>query len=84
AAFGLMEELLIDGDQEVRDAASVGFLEDVRNIASWRPFGSAVFVEWLGPRSRFAWAEIEEMWRGKKSLADVVRAERSGKKSENA
>jgi len=81
AAFKLIEELLVDGNEEVRTAAAIGFLEDVRNIASWRPFGSVVFVQWLGPKSKEAWAEIEEMWRDKKSLADVVRAERAAAKN---
>ena len=76
AAFALIEEFLTNGDQEVRDAAGIGFLEDVRNIASHRPFGSSVFLAWLGPTSKQAWGEIEEMWRGKHSLADVVPAER--------
>jgi hypothetical protein len=75
AAFRIIEELLSDGDEEVRTAASIGFLEDVGNIASWRPFGATVFVRWLGPKSNLAWAEIEETWRGKKSLMDVIRAE---------
>ena len=81
AAFKLIEELLVDGNEEVRTAAAIGFLEDERNIASWRLFGSVVFVQWLGPKSKEAWAEIEEMWRDKKSLADVVRAERAAAKN---
>ncbi|HTS11694.1 MAG TPA: hypothetical protein VMH00_06215 [Candidatus Limnocylindrales bacterium] len=80
AAFAIIEEFFASGDQEVRDAAGIGFLEDVRNIASWRSFGSAAFVPWLGPLSKVAWSEIETMWRGKRSLADVVRAEQSKKK----
>jgi alpha-glucuronidase len=79
-AFAIIEELLAGGDEEVRAAASIGFLEDVRNIASWRPFGAAVFIQWLGPESKKAWAEIEEMWRGKRSLMDVVRAEQAAAK----
>jgi hypothetical protein len=74
-AFGMIEELLVSGDEETRAAASIGFLEDVQNIASWRPFGNSVFTQWLGPESKLAWFEIEETWRGKTSLADVVRAE---------
>jgi hypothetical protein len=31
--------------------------------------------QWLGPKSKEVWTEIEDMWRGKNSLADVVRAE---------
>ncbi|MBZ5699361.1 MAG: hypothetical protein LAN18_12540 [Acidobacteriia bacterium] len=36
---------------------------------------AAVFIQWLGPKSKEAWAEIDEMWRGKTKLAEVVRAE---------
>jgi len=43
-AFALIEELLVGGDEEVRNAAAVGFLEDVQNIASRRPFKAVVFV----------------------------------------
>ncbi len=81
AAFALIEEFLVNGDDEVRAAASTGFLEDVRNISSWRAFGREPFIQCLGPVSKVAWAEIEETWLGKQSLADVVRAEiRSQKK----
>jgi hypothetical protein len=75
-AFATIEDFLINGDEEVQGAASIGFLEDVQNNASWRPFGPSAFVPFLGPRSKQAWAEIKEMWRGKHSLADVIRAER--------
>jgi hypothetical protein len=81
AAFATIEELLVDGDEEVRTAGAIGFLEDVRNIASWRPFGAAAFIQWLGPKSKEAWAEIEEIWRGKTSPADVIRAEQEAVKN---
>ena len=82
-AFTLIEELLVEGDEEVRTAAAIGFLEDVRNSASHQPFGAGVFVQWLGPKSKQAWIEIEEMWRGKTSLADVVRVERAAAKTKS-
>jgi hypothetical protein len=75
AAFALVEELLDGGDEEVRAAAAFGFLEDLKNTASWRPFGATVFIQWLGPRSKEAWTEIDEIWRGKTNLAEVVCAE---------
>ena len=81
AAFAAIEQLLDEGDEEVRTAASIGFLEDIQNISSHRPFGAAVFVQWLGPKSTADWAEIEETWRGKSSLADVVRAEMSAERN---
>lgn len=80
AAFAIIEDFLTNGDEEVRNAAGIGFLEDVRNIASHRSFGQSVFVEWLGPTSKLGWVEIEKIWRGKRSLADVVRAERAAEK----
>jgi hypothetical protein len=78
AVFQLIERLIIEGDEEVRDLAIVGLLEDVQNIASWRDFGSEVFTRWLEPNSRAAWYELKKVWAGKNSLADVIRAERGG------
>jgi hypothetical protein len=83
AAFAAIEELLGKGDEEVRTAASIGFLEDIQNIASHHPFGASVFVQWLGPKSKEEWVGIEETWRGKSSLADVVRAEISAARNKN-
>jgi hypothetical protein len=80
AAFALIEQLLFEGDQEVREAAAIGFLEDVQNIASRRSFGSAVFVQWLGPQSHKEWGEIEEKWRGKRSLDERCAGGTSGTK----
>jgi hypothetical protein len=82
AAFATIEELLDEGDEEVRTAASIGFLEDIQAIASHRPFGAAAFVQWLGPKSKREWAGIEETWRGKSSLGDVIRAELSAGRNE--
>jgi hypothetical protein len=81
AAFDAIEQLLDEGDEEVRTAASIGFLEDIQNISSHRPFGAAVFVQWLGPKSKAYWADIEETWSRKSSLADVVRAEISAERN---
>jgi len=38
--------------------------------------GGDVLIEWLGPTSLIAWAEIAKTWEGKSSLMDVIRAER--------
>ncbi len=67
--------MLHEGDDEVRDLVSIGLLEDLQTIASWRPFGMDVFLPWLGPTSLHAWNEILTMWKGKHSLAEVLRAE---------
>jgi hypothetical protein len=74
-AFAAIERLIVDGIPQVRALSTIGLLEDIQNIASWEPFGNRVFRSYLGPASLAAWEEIEEMWRGKSSLMDVVRAE---------
>jgi hypothetical protein len=51
------------------------FLETVQNVASHRKCGSAVFEQFLGPRSQSAWAELINVWQGKMSLAEVVASE---------
>ena len=75
-AFDLMEQWLVNGNQKVCDIVVIGFLEDIQNIASWQPFGRAVFIPFLRPQSRDAWNEIERVWAGKSSLFEVIREER--------
>lgn len=81
AAFDAIEQLLRDGDKAVQQITAIDPLETIRNIASHRSYGKQALVKYLGPLSAQAWAHIEDTWRGKHSLADVVRAEvRAAKK----
>jgi hypothetical protein len=81
AAFATIEKILNEGDQESRDIAGIGVIETLQTIGSNHSCGEDVFIQWLGPTSRRAWAEIEKMWEGKHSLADVIRAQvRAGRK----
>ena len=74
-AFELAEHLIATGLDEERNAAVLGFLETVQNVASHRKFGPAAFEQFLGPRSQSAWAELMHVWQGKSSLAEVVASE---------
>ena len=76
AFFQLLERMIVEGDQEVVDLAVVGLIEDIQNIASHWHFGYRVFEQWLGPKGKQGWAEIEAAWAGKSSLAEVIGAER--------
>jgi hypothetical protein len=78
-AFATLETILNEGDKNARGLAAVGVLEDIQTIAS-HSCGADVFVRWLGPTSRAVWAEIEQLWAGKQSLMDVIRAERRAPK----
>jgi hypothetical protein len=74
-AFEFAEQLIVAGPDGERHAAMVGFLETVQNVASHRKCGSAVFERFLGPSSQRAWIELNKVWLGKKSLAEVVASE---------
>ena len=76
AVFKLIERLIVEGDEEVRGLATVGFLESLQNNASRKDFGYGVFTESLGPRSLEAWSKLEKLWQGKRNLGDVVREKR--------
>src|SRR5262245_49239787 len=62
AAFVLLERCLTEGDDQARELATIGVIEGVQNIASYRSFGPDVFVRWLGPASRAAWDELMDCW----------------------
>jgi len=74
-AFDLAEELLASPFDVERDAAVLGFLETIQNVASHRKCGMVAFEQFLGSKSQAAWSELIEVWRGKESLAEVVAAE---------
>jgi hypothetical protein len=74
-AFDIAERLLLSGEETDRQAATLGFLETVQNVASHRPCGASAFEQFLGPQSQSAWSTLSEIWKGKTSLAEVVAAE---------
>ena len=74
--FAAVEKLIVEGDEEVRGLAVVGFLEGLQNQASWTEQGSDTFRQWLRPSTNAAWHELSELWAGKDSLGDVIRDER--------
>jgi hypothetical protein len=76
-AFEIMERWLIGDDKAVGDIVLLGFLETLQNYASWRPFGNAIFVQFLGEQSRAEWNGLNRVWAGKDNLPDVIRGERS-------
>jgi len=78
-AFELTEQLIEAASEQERHAAIVGFLETVQNVASHRSFGASALEPFLGPMSRLAWVELNEVWKGKTTLAEVVASETGAK-----
>ena len=80
-AFLTIETLIHQGDDEARGAAVVGVLESLQVRATHTTFGPDVFLRFLGPLSREAWQEIDDLWAAAGgSLADVIRYEKGQKK----
>ena len=74
-AFELVERLISGDTESERQAAIVGFLETVQNVASHRTCGASVFEQFLGGESVGAWKELNATWSGKTSLAEIVASE---------
>lgn len=58
--FVAIEVLLVDGDQHVRDATVVGFMEGLQNASGWAHIDPDRFRPFLGPESLTAWDALNE------------------------
>lgn len=74
--FDFVEQQLYRADEETTNLIGLGFFETLQCFASWRPGGNGVYEQFLGSTSRRIWEDLQTMWAGKSSLADVIRAER--------
>lgn len=77
--FQFLEQQLLGADEETKNLIGLGFFETLQCVASWRQGGNRVYEQFLGPISREIWVDLQRIWAGKSSLADVVRAEREAK-----
>jgi len=82
--FQFLEQQLLNVDEETRNLIGLGFFETLQCFASWRQGGNRVYEQFLGPISREIWIELQTMWAGKSSLADVIRAERKAKEPDKS
>ena len=65
AVFADVERWLFEGDRYVREAATVGLLEDLQNTSIYPRFGTTAprdILPWLEDKSRQAWADVEAYW----------------------
>jgi hypothetical protein len=62
ALFAVIERLHLDGTDEVKEAATIGLLEGVQNIALHEGLDPVVFVPYLKPESARAWRDLERFW----------------------
>jgi len=65
AVFDGVERLHVEGDDFVKEAATIGLLEGIQNVAGNSGVEPARFVPYLKPESARWWAELEAFWDGK-------------------
>jgi len=64
AVFGEVELLLLHGNDELRQAMVVGFLEGIQNHASHTTLNPDSFLKWMGPESKHWWGRLNRFWQG--------------------
>jgi len=65
AGFGVIEELHLDGDEYVRELATIGYLEDVQNFAARsKTVTPRSFAPFLGTESARWWRGLDALWGG--------------------
>jgi hypothetical protein len=61
----VIERLHADGDDEVREFATVGILEGVQTVWGHSEIDPDKFTAFLLPESQKAWSELNDCWTGK-------------------
>jgi hypothetical protein len=64
AVFALVERLHPQGDEYVREAATIGLLEGIQNTAQHNGLDPEGFVSCLEPDSAKWWQQLNEFWTG--------------------
>ena len=64
AVFAVVEELHVQGDAYVRNAATIGLQESLQNLAEQRNVSKDDITQWLQPESRKWWDRLEAFWSG--------------------
>jgi hypothetical protein len=67
AVFEVVERLHVEGHPDVKEAATIGLLEGLQNVAGHSGLDPQQFVRWLEPESARWWAELNDFWDGKSS-----------------
>ena len=65
AVFDLAERLHIEGDDYVREVATIGMLESIQNVAGNSGIDRETFLPFLKPESIKWWTNLNDFWKGK-------------------
>lgn len=64
AVFAVIERLHVDGEPFVKEAATIGLLEGLQNIAGNRGIAPDALVLFLQPESLRWWINLNRFWSG--------------------
>jgi hypothetical protein len=64
--FEAIERLHLEGDEYVKEAATMGVLEAIQNHALDRKIDPKIFEKYLLPKSRENWDRLINFWGGQK------------------
>ena len=68
--FDVVERLHLDGDSYVREAATVGLLEDLQNLNLYKTAKPKQFEPFLGVESKRWWKKVQDFWEKRTLLTD--------------
>lgn len=63
--FEVIELLHTDGDDYVKEAATIGLLGDIQNLALGEDINPDVFKQYLKPETQKWWIILDDFWNGK-------------------
>jgi hypothetical protein len=65
AVFDVIERLHLEGDPYVKEAATIGALEGIQNVAGNSGVDPDEFVQYLQPESARWWRQLNNFWNAK-------------------
>jgi hypothetical protein len=65
ALFEIIEKLHLEGDAYVKEAATIGMLEGLQNVAGNSGVDPEEFSRYLKPESVKGWRRLNDFWEGK-------------------
>jgi hypothetical protein len=66
SVFKVVELLHTDGDDYVKEAATIGLLESIQNVSGNNQIDPEVFTQYLGIESLDWWRRLNDFWNGKR------------------
>jgi hypothetical protein len=72
AVAKIVERLCIEGDPNVREAATIGLLEGIQSVWSSEGTDPELFGQYLLPESVKWWRRLREFWAGKSEMVGKI------------